>query len=611
MPDQQECALELIGTKDRLHRIWFDLQMPPKTIKRDFSTLIDRAMADDILAKAEKALAFAAACGVRDSIRQITQGYLDSAKKRRLGWEKERFMGANYYSAPPDSAQEFLITDLNYIINTIHNMGASLLQATGKYAGCYNYGDFNSINRGSMAFCEGVPTHHGSRIGHLLNGGERVEEELGCHKAAVDITEGDSGYDVALDFSAPPGYISFKERLDGVQQHLEDDFGLTCQGAGASIRCRGAISELDALRQMAYFFDSISDVDLLVHECVPKAMDHAWEHSKEAVRKFGAEAWTVKPEPSGHDDWIETVCPEIYAGIEAIKKQEAIGVLEADIEQFKIRSYELLDQSRAAPCGIDQYRKLRDSYSFITDAAWNCQELAKRTGAKKTQADCFNEFIGPWEDQARPISQGILAGCRPEPLIEADEARFNADLDLTSSLEYAIIKYICQLAEDEPCLDALHEAVKRHDVRGSLATFEYYAEDADKWLNKADAFSKCSIERFTTIQQAAGYRDSALTYCHAAASKQAGAGPADFSQCDQYEARWNDRARGVSQRTLDACRTQTEDMINLHEERYPEWADFRNAEAYKIFDLVCRLAGDQPCLDSLQNAAEIHDARMV
>lgn len=605
-----DCGNELIQTKDKLHGQFFDLQLEPKTIKRDFSTLIDKTATDDLIVKIEAAFNRAKECNVDEKLRQVGLDYLASAKKRKLGWDKERTGGILYYSAPPTSASEFVDTDLNYAINIIHNLGASLLKSSGDYAGCSIIGDLNSVNRGSLAFCEGIPLHYGNHQGKLMDGGEKIEEELGCHRAVSYITEGQGGYDLDLELTVP-GAVAYRERLDGVKEVMETDFGQECAIAGHSMKCKGPVTNIENFRKIAYFLDSIADVDLLLKKCVPVAINHARTKAKEAADELKELTYTRLPKPSSSGGWAHDVCPDIYANWEVDKKKEIEESLQADIDEFAKRAYARLDEAKdRRECDIKKYELVRMGESLATTARWNCEDLAKRTGKDR---DACRKIVTDWKEKARSISQGIIESCPPASLIDEIEKKTDAEVPFDTTSDYVAISMVCDLAGDDRCKTALAKANDRHEIRTSLHLTNEFEEVAYNNLNKAidpEFYAgPCHSDRFYYVRAGNSYMDSALTHCHAAASKQAivSGERVNFRQCNELTDKWQKKAGEVSRELVGKCNMA--EKITAAEENTAVWYDFDHTDDYETLSLVCRLAGDQSCLDNLQAAIQKHQAR--
>lgn len=608
MSEQSVCANELIALKDHLHRLWFDLQRPPQNIKRDFSTLLDRAATDDIIKQVEAAFVRAKECNTADHLRAIGEQYLANAKKKRMLWEKERYNGLNYYSAYGETGTEFLITDLNYAINTIHNLGAALLKATGNYAGCYFYEDVNSVNRGSLAFCEGIPMHYGSRIGFLMNSGQKVEEQLGCHKAVVNFEEHEKGYELDVDFSVPSGYISGPRRLDGVKETLEG-FGLGCEKGLASIRCKGVVSDMDILREMAYFFDSITDVDMLLPDCADRALEHARSQAKAAVSQLHDSAYTKFPTPHDRGAWVEDVCPDIYKDVKDKEKQAELEMRQADVNNFMERADAKLDKAKVHACDIEKYELVRMGEGLATNAKWNCERLVKLTGEDESKCQ---RLVDDWKVKAESISRGIVQSCPPDPIIDKAEKDLTADADFSNSHEYLAIRMVCQLSDDDECETALYKANEVHNLRMSLSAMEEEIKVAYNNLKSTHEYKymgPCDIDRLDFIRAAKTYFDNAMTYCLSAASQKANieGGKVNFRQCNDLGDKFQQDLAEEAKKFIAKCPVGP--LIEKTEKETVAWYEFDKTDNYAMLETLCKAAGDDACLEALEAAVIKHQAR--
>ena len=69
------------------------------------------------------------------------------------------------------------------------------------------------------------------------------------------------------------------------------------------------IADQDKLRKSAIFLSKIDNVALLDKECIPYALKHAFEQTKNINQT--SQPWTIVPFPNEVEDWQTIVCSKI------------------------------------------------------------------------------------------------------------------------------------------------------------------------------------------------------------------------------------------------------------------------------------------------------------
>jgi len=326
MAETTKCAGALIELKDSIHRIWFDLQSYPSSIKLGDTRLLQKDLADEILARANDAVRTAEDCEAPSGMEPRWEGLRESLSNtiKRIAAklqssQVQNFSGANYYAMDQEQATSLIINDINNMANYVHRLGYSFIKNDSKYCGCRldSGDDLAAVNKGALAYCEGVPGY-----AYLRQGGTKVEHSLGAHKNVITFTEDEDGYEVGLEY-IESGANVWEDRRDGVLKVLTDDYDMECEsGEGQVSKCAGQIRDLDKIREIAYFMSGIHDVDLLLGQCVPDAIKLAHTSAQEVVEELGAEAYTRYPYPYDMKDWANEVCPDLKGTLRDEEREE-------------------------------------------------------------------------------------------------------------------------------------------------------------------------------------------------------------------------------------------------------------------------------------------------
>ena len=450
----ERCSSALIRDKDHLHRAWFNLQSYPVKQRLEDIAYIDKAAMDQFMDDAEASIANAKVCSKAEHAPEVSSLFrtYDKIKGKIQTAEQKTRFGNEVYAMDADIASDMLIVDINKLVNIIHNLGSSFISYEGRYGGCKVSAkdDLRTVNDGALAYCEGVAF----TAGRFMNSGSKVEHKMGAHSNVIKFEEDEDGYGIELDYSES-GADNWDERQNEVNYKLKNTFNLDCRSAGVSTECEGKIRDPNRIRQMAYFLSSVTDVDLLPSDCIPRAADHALEQAVKVVAEEGQEAYRTAPYPSGKDGWAESICPEADAESREQRERRQINRLEYNADYHKNEIDSSLAQSKDIGCSRLAYVYMRNAIKELGYLESNCADLKDLSWG--AGSDCNSRAIDKDEVIDEEINK-LIERCPPKPVIDVMEA------DLTGNeLEAAlgVITETCIKVDDTDCLQGILDAINR------------------------------------------------------------------------------------------------------------------------------------------------------
>lgn len=445
------CAGDIITIKDRIHQDWFELQSYPSKIKYGDQTLLRVNDVKKVVDDAAEAIFKASDCNVGPGYINRIRGLLDRLTEKINATTITNYLGQPYYSMPADFATNILISDINKLANAIHVAGYSLVKPGEKYGGCslQRGQNLDAVNGGVLAYCEGVSA--GTSL--IQERGTKLEHQLGVHKNVIGFTEEEDGYKVNLAYTES-GHSNWDRRQDGVIKQV-GEYGLECEVEGTTAKCEGDMADKDRIREMAYFFSGIHDVDLLSDKCIKLAIDWAIEKAVAVVKERSDEAYKVFPSPYYKDEWAIDICGETEERYRPTR-QDRIGLVHENISE----TIYFMEKHRAKvknfSCTKVPYGEadLLSNYERTLDE--QCRQLGNlgdNFGAKT----CENDL-----DQEKRLNdfaaRSLTRRCDPIPIIHSIEATSDRDW---LNYDLGIIQKVCERAEDQKCLEEMASAMKR------------------------------------------------------------------------------------------------------------------------------------------------------
>lgn len=450
---EERCSSTLIEQKDRLHRVWFQLQSYPVKQKSMGRTFFYKPVMDEFITQATEAVEDAKQCAPE---KRETQALTDTFEKLRakvqLAQSIKR-LGDEVYEMDSDIATDIIINDINRLINHVHNIGSSFIEYDGRHGGCklLSSEGARSVNSGALSYCEGVAHQNGQ----LRKGGTEVEHRMGVHHNLITFEEDEDGYNIKMKYTES-GADNWMERQDEVIDKLKSHFNVQCDAAGLSAECEGKLRNSDRLRGMAYFMSSVRDVDLLHYDCIGRAVDYAVDEAIEAVKQKGPETYQRSPYPDGLNSWNKEICPES----EEAQKRRRINRAVESTEYYKSEIDGEIEKAKSMRCSRTPYVWLRNAMNDEKLLENNCDELSG-LDADWQANDCRGDLINATEKIDEACIE-LVERCPPKPIMDVLEA------DLTGIMLESTLKafnVVCGRAEDEQCLKDLSNAITR-DIAG-------------------------------------------------------------------------------------------------------------------------------------------------
>lgn len=451
-----QCASQLIGIKDSVHRKWYELT-DDKQLKEVEQTLLDKKTADDILEKAKEAYDIGENCAGKPPLMGRMQaslwrldGTLKTAKRKIVG-DRE------YYVFPSWRASEIITTDINWLANNIHNLGYSFIKSNYRYAGCRLTGeeeDSRNINNGVMGYCEGAATGHPV----VLDGGTTVEQPLGSHKTVLKIKEDEGGYDVKINYSEPGGYQSTETRNIRIANWLES-FGLDCKTSGFFTACSGNVPDRETLRLFAYLFSSIKDIDLLEPDCAELAMDLAIDKAEKITQEHKEESYRQAPFPKEASDWARKLnCDYSYEkDFREERERERVRNYDRDLEcQAGGASYYTSNARTNKKCTAGKLYDINYASDHIKVVRDICEKYDE-TGDYVSQKHC-EKVLDSIEEEMVDAAKQFMDQCGNEllPLAEYLMADLNPKEGVANFNYFAKpIKTVCTYSQSPECAEVL------------------------------------------------------------------------------------------------------------------------------------------------------------
>ncbi|KKN28448.1 hypothetical protein LCGC14_0854160 [marine sediment metagenome] len=232
--------------------------------------------------------------------------------EKAIALSKKNKWGGHYLGEAQNLLKQYINTGgsstSDLLGNAIHSILYTELQKLGEYGNCPTNINLSDVNAGALSYCEG--TLKGTTT--ILQG----EGSQPLHKVApkqynliIEDDNPEGGYNVFIPIDK--GFWS--EELAGF---LEDKFGFDCETFGKGKWkpgevCRVHIDSHDKIRLLAIFLSNLKGgSESLGKECVPIAMQEAWNYAQEQAKK-GTMSFTQEPLIESAKQWIDK-CYKTY-----------------------------------------------------------------------------------------------------------------------------------------------------------------------------------------------------------------------------------------------------------------------------------------------------------
>lgn len=463
MVEEVNCGGSIIGKKDTIHRLWFELQSYPAKIRIKDDTLLNQEKAQQIISTAKEALEKAKKCDAPFYKIQQLEKLIKRFEDKVNAVSTTNYAGSNYYKMLPDLATDLLINDINRIANSVHIIGYGLIPTEEGYAGCeMSRGDsLSEVNRGALSYCEGVSRN----LGRLREGGTSIEHLMGKHHNSIRFTEEEDGYGIRMEY-VESGDDNWEDRQDCVTGHMKDRFGIRCEpGDGLLSKCQGILRSSQDIRELAYFMGSLSDVDLLTSSCIEAACTYAKENAKEIVVENKEESYRVMPYPSEASSWNEKVC-DIPA--EEQQERRELEHWESEFRFWKERAEARRKATESYKCDTMVYFEALMADESADNMESTCRRLA---GLSDYAGYCSTQ-----SDEARELNEeafkALVKRCRPEAIINQVEATKPDFATLINVLDPFDV--VCRIAQDEECLKEISRAHAREKEQAQQSLLPFW-----------------------------------------------------------------------------------------------------------------------------------------
>jgi hypothetical protein len=445
-----ECAGPLIETKDKLHRRWFELQSFPQNVESEGTTLLDRRLLDIIVEESQKAVDYAKGCEADPEHIAMASGLITRLKDKIDFSDKTRYAGRVYYRMLPTMATSILISDINKLINSIHEMGRAFVDIEGRFGGCAleRQDDTRELNRATLAYCEGVASS-----GTLRKSGTVVEHKLGAHHNVLEVDEQEDGYNAQIEYTES-GASNWDSRQQGVMNHLKEKWGIECEAQGLSAKCRGKVKTPLEFTEIAYFLSSIRDVDLLNYNCVLEAIEWAESEASNTVEELKGKSYTRKPYPNDSDDWRTTICPYDEERERRRRREDRLQELDSNASYWTSKGTSAVDKLAGEPCKIDVYGLANEAITARENLKSVCREI-REVGGSSLDCDYDKNIL---EERSKEAFKTLLERCPTAPIIKVLESKYTG-YELAYNMHE--LENVCEDIGDEDCLREVNEAIAR------------------------------------------------------------------------------------------------------------------------------------------------------
>jgi hypothetical protein len=510
-----DCGVEIIRKKDSMHQDWDSLQKKPGKMSVGMEVLLDKNMVDEVVRLAEEAIEVARNCPEKQP--DVTQlaDKLEEVRERVRGFGKTHYYTMNFYTMTPPEATDFIIQDINQLINYAHNIGASLVEIEGNHGGCgLEVGtNLKAVNEGTLAYCEGVPSPswHGHEFrAQLSEGGQRVVHRMGAHRNDIWVTEGprEKGWDIKIKYQES-GDTNWTYRQDAVKDVLQDQYGLKCGERGESgdanegqsdyssslaITCKGNLRDMQKLREIAFFMSSLSDVDYLQDWCIEDVVQRAAADAVEVVKEHEIKTFTQKPRSSSLMK-NGRFCGNENEEREEEEEEERSDRLEGDIRWMSDNIMESAEKVPSGKCSIDQFEYVDSILSQYNSLDYKCRR-------HKEQFDWKPDACFDLDERMNEINEAagrLVEGCKPEKFLPSFMAQYATNSWYLNSALHDV-KKVCRHARGEAgreCEKQVQAALNQID-KGEFQTVlgQQPAEDMDLLkTNAAEAYNNFDTGR--------------------------------------------------------------------------------------------------------------------
>ena len=464
----------LIKIKDVIHTKWFDLQQTKRS-NPEFA-FVQKKLLDEIIELGYQALS---------DLKQLNPGsiYIERIEKPLFAAQHKSYVADETWIGPriwyvmtPERGQAVITQDINKLANQIHLAGMSEIKFTGQYCGCKfaeGLEDLRAINSGVLRYCEGT-LKLGYLRGTVHDPGDAVEHRPGgaethANTIAFEPTEY-GGYDIKMEY-VESGDCAWSMRQDGVVARIRALNG-TCETEDLFARCEIKDASEEDIFQIALLISQMKDIDLQPEACIDLAFDGVDAQSRrltkiEPRKDVWNSPWT-KPgdmpdvsdcrsreeygseydaDESRSDRWAERREAERREERRTLRRQR----LEADTLHQEQHVKDKIEESGEQGCVFRAYDLLDDANIGLADLEDYCEKLSDIDHSR------WSWCMGLHKDAAEGLAEAakdLVERCRPEPIILGLEAA--SRYGRTDS-----IKRVCQIAEDDACIEAVRQMRKR------------------------------------------------------------------------------------------------------------------------------------------------------
>jgi len=450
----------LIQAKDTIHTKWFELQASKRSSPE--CAFLQKSLYDDILNLGKEALS------------ELERGHPESKYITRLEsvlneieWksnvaDETRIEGEVYYVMTPERGRDAITLDINRLANEVHLAGMSLLQAQAQYCGC-NISplvDLRSINTGVLRYCEGTLSL-GRKRGWVHAPGATVEHKPGAverHANTVKFEPTERGYDLDIEY-VESGDSNWRLRQGGVVDFIVKKDGRCGDLGELMVKCDIKDASEDDILDLALLVSQLKDIDLLNRECIPMAFELAHEQATELKGlEPREELWDVNWTRASEFDAVRDCEGGEYSEDGEADRERRIRRAElerrctAAIEADESEINYAIEKAQNDPCTLKPYSRL-DDVNYIEGILAACQQIKRETN-------------GPWawcmdlakerKEDLKHAAKDLVERCPPEGIILGLEA-----MGYIGKYPMTQVAYICELAENQDCLDIL----KQVDIR--------------------------------------------------------------------------------------------------------------------------------------------------
>ncbi|MBU0778268.1 hypothetical protein KKF82_08425, partial [Patescibacteria group bacterium] len=268
------------------------------------------------------------------------------------------------------------------------------------------------------------------------------------------------GYDLDIEY-VESGDSNWRLRQGGVVDFIVKKGGRCGDLGELMVKCDIKDASEDDILDLALLVSQLKDIDLLNRECIPMAFELAHEQATELKGlEPREELWDVNWTRASEFDAIRECEGGEYSeddrerrdrerrDRQAKKGERLTAAIEADESEINYA----IEKAKDDPCTIKPYSRL-DDVNYIEGILAACQQIKRETS--EAWGWCM-DLAKERKEDLKHAAKDLVERCPPEGIILGLEATgYIGKYPLTQ------VAYICELAENQDCLDILKQVEAR------------------------------------------------------------------------------------------------------------------------------------------------------